>query len=376
VQPVQGPTVEQIALAMRLRALREDLWPDVELTQARLGQALGGTRPLSVAAISSWESPTSPRVPPPHRLTAYATFFATRRSIEGKAYRVFGDSELTEAERARRDELAEELAILRGAALPPSTARRAILSAVASPDTPPAAGTWRFIDGKPVTIVCAELPARLQEGMPDPDPSSPDHVELYRYADLDALFELHGHIRAVNGPDTLVNIRLSPLLTADDYTTHLVLLGGVDWNELTRELLERRLELPVRQVSAENRAHAYFEVTDGEQPVKYLPVVNGAAAEDVLLEDVAHFYRGPNPFNAKRTVTICNAMYGRGTLGAVRTLTDARFRDRNEAHIVSRFAGREAFSILSRVLIVKGQAVTPDWTLPEVRLHEWPQVAR
>lgn len=374
MQPAQGPTREQVALAARLRALREDLWPDVELTQAQLGRALGGDRPLSIAAISSWESLTSPRVPPAPRLTAYATFFATRRSIEGNVVRLLDDSELTKGERARRDELAGELRLLRAAALA-SPSGGPVLSAVKSGTAQSSVGTWRFLDGKPVTIVCAELPRELLDDMPDPDPLNPDHVDLYSYADLDALFELHGHIRAVNGPEAQVNVRLSPHLTADDYTTHLVLLGGVDWNELTRELLEQRLDVPVRQVSAEDRTQAYFEVTDTEQPVRYRPVVNEVRGGPVLLEDVAHFYRGPNPFNAKRTVTICNGMYARGTLGAVRTLTDARFRDRNEAHIVSRFAGCESFSILSRVLIVKGQTVTPDWTAPDVRLHEWPQAA-
>ena len=37
---------------------------------------------------------------------------------------------------------------------------------------------------------------------------------------------------------------------------------------------------------------------------------------------MAHFYRSPNPFNHKRTVTVLNGMFSRGTLGAVRALTE------------------------------------------------------
>jgi hypothetical protein len=92
----------------------------------------------------------------------------------------------------------------------------------------------------------------------------------------------------------------------------------------------------------------------------------------VLDEDVAHFYRSRNPFNRKRTVTMCNGTHSRGVLGAVRALTDVRFRDRNNAYAQSRFAELETFSILSRVqVLLKGQVVTPDWTSPDYLLHEW-----
>jgi len=72
-----------------------------------------------------------------------------------------------------------------------------------------------------------------------------------------------------------------------------------------------------------------------------------------------------------RTVTICNGMYSSGSYGAVRALTDARFRDRNAAYLQDRFAGSESFCILSRVLVESGPALTPDWTVPENRLFEW-----
>jgi len=353
------PTREQIVLAQRLRALREETWPGVVVTQAQLAEAFN----LSVPAISSWESTTNPKAPPSRRLAAYARLFATERSIKGDRLKLVDESQLTQDERARRDELENELNELRVA-----TMGRPVLSSIAPPTS-----TWRFPDGNDITIVCAQLPGNVRELMPDPDPNSPDHVELYSYADLDSLLELHGHIRAVN-PENQVNIRLATALTADDYSTHLVVLGGVDWNTVTRVLLSK-VDLPVRQVSSEEMHQsndAYFEVTEGNRTVKYRPSMNDSGAGSVLTEDVAHFYRGRNPFNAKRTVTICNAMYGRGTLGAVRALTDKRFRDRNEAFISQRFAGQEAFSILARVLVVEGQTVTPDWTLPEVRLHTWP----
>jgi hypothetical protein len=65
-------------------------------------------------------------------------------------------------------------------------------------------------------------------------------------------------------------------------------------------------------------------------------------------------------------------MYGRGTYGAVRALTDANFRDRNAEHIRARFSGSDAYCILTRVPIIDGATLTPDWTTGGYTLFEWP----
>jgi len=63
-------------------------------------------------------------------------------------------------------------------------------------------------------------------------PHDPNYTELLSYSDIDSLVELHGHIRAENSSFTLVgNVR-------DDYlrgelSGHLVLLGGIAWNEIS-----------------------------------------------------------------------------------------------------------------------------------------------
>ena len=62
---------------------------------------------------------------------------------------------------------------------------------------------------------------------------------------------------------------------------------------------------------------------------------------------------------------------GRGTYGAVRALTDERFRDRNTEYLRDTFGESDAFCILSRVTVENGMALTPDWTMPETRLFEW-----
>lgn len=352
------------ALAGRLRELRRESWPGRTITQNQLARALSAEESASVPLISSWESSRKPAVPPPSRLEALARFFATERSVASHPFRLLPLSELADQERARRDELLRELTELReAAALGPAD------GATARPG--PVGGFWRFPADQVVTIVCGHLPPEKLT-MPFADPADPDHVELYRYADLDALLELHGHIRAAN-PTSQVNIRTASELVPDDYTTHLAVLGGVDWNLLTRDLLQR-LEIPVRQLDRPRELDVGgFEVTSGGVKELFTPVLKKIGDDISLIEDVAHVYRGPNPFNDECTVTICNGMFGRGTLGATRVFTDARFRDRNEEYVQERFADADFFSIITRVRIVNRKVVTPNWKRPDARLYEWPE---
>jgi hypothetical protein len=354
------------ALARRLRSLREERWPNVKITQPQLARGLGGERPLSVPLISSWESPSNPKIPPIPRLEAYSTFFATERSVAENPPRMLNSAEMNEPERRARDELLRELMSLRR-------------EAMRATDTPTpnvefeafSSGPWRFDDGKPITIVCAPLPPDMLANMPYTDRDDPDFVELYTYADLDSLFELHGHLRAAN-PMSEVTYRTAQRLQPDDYTTHLVSLGGVDWNQATRSLLNQ-LQLPVRQVArdSDSAEEPYFAVEEKGQISKHQPLVENVQGKKILREDVALFARAVNPYNRVRTVTICNGMYSSGSYGAVRALTDARFRDRNAAYLQDRFADSESFCILSRVLVESGPALTPDWTVAENRLFEW-----
>ncbi|MFI6318127.1 helix-turn-helix domain-containing protein [Nonomuraea sp. NPDC050556] len=338
-------------LARRLRSFRSEHWPDLPITQPMVGEALG----VKVPSVSSWESERNPALPPTKRLDDYARLFATRRSHHAGRLRLLTD--LSQDERAHYDRLRTELLSLRAAALGHVNS-----GGVTVPD-PFGDNPWRFHDGKPVTLICAQLPAEMRDRMPYAKPDDPDFIELYTYADLDALFELHGHIRAAN-PQSEVRLRVAQRLVSDDYTSHLVLLGGIDWNLVTRNVLAR-IALPIEQVADwEGDDGQYFEI-GGE---RHFPRVE----DGELQEDVALFYRGPNPYNHKRTVSICNAMYGRGVLGAVRALTDKNFRDRNAEFLRDRFGEEKAFGVLTRVPIENGIVVTPDWTEEETRLHEWP----
>jgi Helix-turn-helix domain len=342
----------RLELAQRLRQLRQQMWPDVRITQEALAKALGG---VAAATISSWESPTAPKLPPRDRVLAYARFFATRRSVEtGAEFKTFPLDALTEEERIACGELAAELLGLRDAAGKPTEAVAVRRS-------------WHFLDEGPVTLVCAQLPKIEQS--PSADPADPNYTELLSFADLDALMELFGHIRAEN-PSMGVYFKSAANVVPDDLSGHVILLGDVTWNTAGRRLSELT-SLPVKQVADPSMASDDpFVAEVAGKDKRFLPVWGGPE-RTVLVEDVGLIARVPNPFNSSRTFTICNGIHSRGIFGAVRSLTDARLRDSNEEYISTHFAGSESFLILMKVTVIEGRVMTPDFTNPGCVLYQW-----
>src|SRR5262249_24605266 len=90
-----------------------------------------------------------------------------------------------------------------------------------------------------------------------------------------------------------------------------------------------------------------------------------------LIDDVAQIYFGPNPYYRERTVMSFNGQFARGTLGAVRALTDPVFRDQNEEYLKKRFAGEPHWSLLPRGPVAEGQPIPPVWPVAGT-LYEWP----
>jgi hypothetical protein len=344
-----------LQLALRLRQLRQQQWPDARLTQQNLATAFSAEEKVAPATVSSWENLSSPKLPPPHRVRAYARFFSTQRSIEAGP-KLLTVEELTSDERAVYRKLETDLFKLRGAAAGESAEEEIAFSR-----------SWHFTDTGRVTFVCAELP-NGQTG-PLADPKNPNYTVLQAYADLDALMELHGHIRAEN-PKMLVHFRIPDNVERDDHTGHLVLLGGVVWNEITERLSEMA-SLPIRQFAHPKltTGEIFVAKVDGEDKEFWPKWADTKPA--VLAEDVGLLARVPNPNNSSRTLTICNGIHSRGVYGAVRSLTDETLRDANERYIATHFGNSGSFAILMSVRVIKNEAITPDFNTPGVVLYQW-----
>lgn len=347
-----------LALARRLRSLRLQHWLEMRLTQATLAEALGGEGRLSPAVVSSWESNSSPKLPSRNHLEAYARFFATHRSVEGASAQLLSLRDLADDEREAYEELKAELFTLRDVAKKSSLGGRESFN-----------GSWHFSDPGPITLICAQLPdAEIGHFA---DPANPDYTELQSYAALDAMVELYGFIRAEN-PAMDVSFKLPSQVTPDDFSSHVVLLGGTVWNEIIQNILMLS-DLPVRQIadSAINVGKVFVADHDGKEN-RFLPKWDPGDGNN-LVEDVGLIFRTVNPLNSNRTLTICNGTHSRGVLGAVRTLTDKRLRESNERYLGENFADSINFAIIMRVPILWGGVITPKFNAPGCVLYQWPQ---
>jgi hypothetical protein len=355
--PTPPPEPGLLRLAQRLRSLREQQWPDVRLTQGALAKGFGSEERLSPATVSSWENPISPKLPPHGRILAYARFFATRRSVEGDQPRLVALDSLGDDERDSYEALEAELLALRYAAKKPS-----------AKDEVAVTRSWRFSDSGPVTLICAPLPKAEKGSLASP--ADPNYTEYLSYADLDALVELYGHIRAEN-PAMDVVPKLSSRVAPDDLSGHVVLLGGIGWNEITQRLSEMT-SLPIRQIEdpAVETGEIFVVDRDGTEQ-KFMPAWEDDGS--TLVEDVELIARTPNPINSNRSLTICNGVHSRGVLGAVRTLTDPRLRASDEKYIIENFKGYSYFAILMRVLVIEGKTMTPDFHGANCVLYRWPE---
>ncbi len=351
------PAPPRLELAARLRHLRLERWADSKRTQGELGNALGGDQGLSAATIASWESKGTPKLPPAERLLAYAQFFATHRSVATTPRLVPVDS-FTEEERAAYESLRGELLRLHTAAR-------------GGPEQLVAPRSWHFSDAGPVMLVCAQIPGESAGALANP--ANPNYTELHSYADADAMLELWGHIRMEN-PLMEVAYKSGAHVAADDLSGHVVIIGGIAWNEITQRILDlARLPITQREDPAVKTGEIFVAAIDGEEH-QYLP--NWSESDPTkLIEDVGLLVRMPNPLNSNLTLTMCNGIHSRGVLGAVRSLTDRRLRESNERYIARNFPDGQRFCILMRIQVIEGVAMTPDLGIAGTVLYQWPTAA-
>ena len=193
-----------------------------------------------------------------------------------------------------------------------------------------------------------------------------------KYGDLDALIELYGHLRAEN-PTLDIFHRLGSEVVSDDLSRHVILLGGIGWNEVTRRFQSAVSQVPITQTAVEDlKGGDIFrvETSNGAEPELFYPEYEDLGDKKELIADVGYLARLPNPFKINRTLTICNGIFSRGVFGAVRCLTDASVREENEKYLAERFPDGE-FAMLLRVPVVTNETLSPDLQNPEARLYEW-----
>jgi hypothetical protein len=202
---------------------------------------------------------------------------------------------------------------------------------------------------------------------PYASPRNVNFTQLLTFADLDALFELWGHLWRRNPTCDIRLLRTDQLLNSDDLGSHLVLLGGNGFNPAVQQIVSMT-DLPLRQATDQKLVADGDVFVLGNESDRFLPKTTDELG---LVEDVGLLARLRNPYNSARTLTLCSGVFSRGVYGAVRALTYKDQENRNEAYLAERFADDEQFAILMRVNVLLGSAVTPDLEYPEDRLWEW-----
>lgn len=335
-RPVRRPASR--LLARRLRELRESGWPERPVTQRQLAHAFD----LRESSISGYENPQASFPLPDRRLVQYATFFATRRSLDDAGSRILPDDQLSEEESTARDELLRELRTL------------AAIQDV-SEDAP---SLLTFPPGDPILIVTGKVSTASSRD------SDPNRTKLHSVPDADSLLELFAHLRMVN-PDSEVRFA-HEFSRPDDLTAHLIFLGRtwMDVGEL--------VGIPITQVyetGAEDGA--VFLDGDGERHRPERTHRPEPAFRGTVVRDVGLLARAPNPYNTRRSLTIFSGSFPTGVYGAVRTLTGADVRDINSAYLSARMTASPAIAVLMEVPVLFGDALAPDLSESRSRLYEW-----
>jgi transcriptional regulator with XRE-family HTH domain len=341
-------------LAERLRDLREREFRP--LTQRVLAKALGGSEPLSVATISQWEKPDSNRLPPPQRLKAYARLFCSSRSFASASLRLLRDDELTDAEREREIELYEELLELRERAQSTDAAASPVQFGIEHQGS-----MWRFPDESAISIVCSDVPRADR-----PAHADQGHLNYSRYAkhaDLDALIEIYGQVRADNSGNW-IRILSPRSLEYDFALNHLVIIGGAAVDDAAPWFAQG---VPLPTVREAGDTHTFTYEVEGQ----VREFTSKRDDDGNLTQDVGFIARAPHRIVPGHTVIVLGGITSRGVHGAALAFSDPHVRDANWRYLTEAFGDADTFILLMRIPVRNEAALPPNLTDEDVRLYEW-----
>ena len=343
------PSIPARRLGERLRDLRESR----HLTQKQLARILGGSETLSIATISLWEKPGSDRLPPAPRLEAYSRLFCTSRSFASDRLRLLRSNELTEQERERATELYDELIALR---------ERAQSTSAPAPAGRQRSALWHLADPIAVSIVCSDAvdpPSYAQA-------SNLNYSRYARYADLDALVEVYGRVKADN-PDRMIRILPTARLAQDFALNHLIIIGGAASDAAS--LFAQNIPLPTpEEIPGTDPVTHLFKCTVGEETRMFKSTLDD---EGTLVQDVGLIARSLHPIIPGGTVTLLSGITSRGVHGAALCFIDSHLRDTNERYLENAFGNVESFCILMNIPVQNDVALPPNLWRENTCLYEW-----
>ena len=159
---------------------------------------------------------------------------------------------------------------------------------------------------------------------------------------------------------------------ADDFSSHVILLGGIGWNKVAARFQRATSQVPIEQTAVDDlQGGDIFRVETSDGPQSFYPEYEDLGEGKELIADVGYLARLRNPFKHSRTLTICNGIHSRGVFGAVRCLTDARVREAEREDILRSGFPMASSPCCSGSRLWTNETLSPDLQDPSARLYEW-----
>jgi hypothetical protein len=175
---------------------------------------------------------------------------------------------------------------------------------------------WGFRDKDQVVLLCSELDDPEERQWVEPR----EFIYLMKYGDADAYVEVIGTLFRI-----YPNIDIQILSSGDldriqvDLSKHIILIGGPDYNEMTRRLLDEQ-KTRIAYYSP------YLKCADPENP-KEIIIYDRISKRKLFCSeterDYGYFERAPNPFSPKHHVILIGGCHTVGVTAAVKAFSAA-----------------------------------------------------
>ena len=90
---------------------------------------------------------------------------------------------------------------------------------------------------------------------------------------------------------------------ADDFSSHVILLGGIGWNKVAARFQRATSQVPIEQTAVDDLAGGdIFEVQSPDGRQSFYPEYEDLGEGKELIADVGYLARLRNPFQHSRTL--------------------------------------------------------------------------
>ena len=219
---------------------------------------------------------------------------------------------------------------------------------------------WGIRDRDHVIVVCSELEDPEERQMVEPR----EFIYSLKYGDVDAYFEVVATLlRLYPGIKLRVMSAGEAKATRIDLARHLVLIGGPDYNALTKRVLGWK----VTQFDYRSPYEAIVSKSHPDEIVLYDSAADREFCYENDARDFGYFERIKNPHNPRSTIVLIGGCHTTGVTGAVRAFSMAESEQgeipttvlRNAEKVSRHIRRARTFSVLFSVERVDQTISTP-----------------